>query len=960
LKKSIEDKLKAISDYKKKLEANERRKKTTERQISGGKKLIDKQKQEESLRKNIEANREAIEKLNKVILGNAFSKHFPEASRFILTSEGYTMKDIYETHPVYSTEKTEFTKEDLEDFKVKSERMLSSKQSPFLTIADSVRKRDTNGNEYYDWEELFKWYKRNRRFARLTIVSDVYEYETLAKNFKDIARKELKDGKFKDFWENLPDWRKNLPWNKARYAKRVQFNSIDEVIKYNEELSKGIHKEIMINGKSYSKLGDGINFKGSLSPSLKEIDIRSADDFRIIYDFITKDNDFVNNDLEYRIGFTTLNDFMDAMNNTYNYFSSGKGVVARIISQWQSIQKLAMRLSTGFLFRNLMDTWNQLYSHTYMEIGPYGYLKDPLEVFRFTLITGDIYNIYSDLSTNRFAMLLDMNQRYKYITETYEKVEKQKRDFTDEEISNIMKNLLHIKAKLEGYVKGSNAIDASEITNRIVKRTERAEKTLNNLKVLINNMSKDLYNTTDLEVIEKYLIDNKYVYNNKFAMQQLKGRKELDDSLSFLMNIRFAEYFLMYSDLEFTGDHPHKKRLQKVILNYQNHYKDNKKLRGSKLTYADLKEILFEISAFMQTNAQLDTYRQEHFEYLRKVTEAKRLDDEQSAHDLTIEQVTKLVELQAVNIFKDDVKNLDDPFLLLRKTMKKGLNLYNALNGWIETTARIGGYLCDRQMFGYTFDETVNRSLKRWFNYGQRSPLEMQLLADIPYLSFPLRSIDNWIDRLLDPRYMRLLSDVIDGFYGQYRDEDGQYGEYAQFMIMNGWVPITKNFGLRFGNGAFDIKMILENPGETMIERRNPLLRGVQTLINTGDIKESMKALALVGVVTRASNTLVPREVAQSTPIMKDFVSKKPRTIGTTANMFFDTRDVKKGYGYKKYTPKQYLNNNGRYAHYENVYKDWFNKYGRMRKPTVDPYSLVKNIQWRNYVKQRQTKNMLR
>ena len=73
-------------------------------------------------------------------------------------------------------------------------------------------------------------------------------------------------------------------------------------------------------------------------------------------------------------------------------------------------------------------------------------------------------------------------------------------------------------------------------------------------------------------------------------------------------------------------------------------------------------------------------------------------------------------------------------------------------------------------------------------------------------------------------------------------------------------------------------------------------------------------------------------------------------SLGRTFSMFFE---------YNQYTPKKYnylYNSNGRYKYYENIYKNWFNKYGRMRKPTVDPVQLVKNIKWQQFVRRMQHK----
>ena len=120
-----------------------------------------------------------------------------------------------------------------------------------------------------------------------------------------------------------------------------------------------------------------------------------------------------------------------------------------------------------------------------------------------------------------------------------------------------------------------------------------------------------------------------------------------------------------------------------------------------------------------------------------------------------------------------------------------------------------------------------------------------------------------------------------------------------------------------------------------------------------------MKQLAIAGLITRVANTLGPRQALQQTPILKDFVSQKPRKLGNSIGFLYEFNDYRGQYN--KYTPYKYrYPNNGRYAKYENIYRDWFNKYGRMRKPKVDPLTLVKDIQWRTYVRWRQSQRMLK
>ena len=192
-----------------------------------------------------------------------------------------------------------------------------------------------------------------------------------------------------------------------------------------------------------------------------------------------------------------------------------------------------------------------------------------------------------------------------------------------------------------------------------------------------------------------------------------------------------------------------------------------------------------------------------------------------------------------------------------------------------------------------------------------------------------------------------LIDDIIDGVYGQYADEDGQYSMYEQFMIKNGWIPITENMGIRAGSGVFDIMNLLTNTPENIEQRRNPILRGLQKFIETGDLQQAAKQLAVVGRVNSWAQHATLGAYKASTGKYTAGTSSL-RNVLPTATFTYNE--------YEKYTPYKYRNNNGRYIWYENIYKNWFNKYGRMRKPTTDPVQMVKNIQWQQFVKRMQHK----
>ena len=339
----------------------------------------------------------------------------------------------------------------------------------------------------------------------------------------------------------------------------------------------------------------------------------------------------------------------------------------------------------------------------------------------------------------------------------------------------------------------------------------------------------------------------------------------------------------------------------------------------------------------MQTNAQVDMFKQKQYKELYTMVNQTRYELTHNSRDKTLEEIEEEIAITRKEIDKD----------LGSWISNKPLYLYTHITNRTENLARILGFIYSRELYGKTFDDSVQNSLKMWFNYGQRSPLEIQLSYDIPYISFPIRSIANWTSRLLDSRYAKLMDDIIDGVYGQYADEDGQYSEYEQFMIKNGWLPITNKLGIRMGSGAFDIVNILKDPIEQIEQRRSPVLRGLQKFIESGDLKQAAQQLATVGILNRAAT--------QAT--LGAYNSKKGKftqpNVARASSMFFEYNN------YEKYTPKKYsylYNNNGRSKYYENIYRDWFNKYGKMRKPTVDPVQLVKNIQWKQFLRRMQNK----
>lgn len=841
--------------------------------------------------------------LDKQVSDYAFNKHFKNGALLLYSFDGRSIQNIYKNRPKILGQK------DIDQLKNHNLLNMDKYQTPFKFVLDIYAIKDNNGNVIgYDWDTMYKVYKANSRLYRLTIVMDPFEDETLIKKLHHILRKPDTEMYGKKSYNELSKFQKALPWNHAKHQRATKFKNVEDLQMYFKELNEGSKKEILLEGKPYTKGSITIKLDQYLSPTLKEIDIRSAEELKEIGEFVLSHPDAL-------IGFSDLNSILTAMEQAYIPYQF-EGRFAYTIAKLQQAQKLIMRLNPTFLLRNLFDTYNQILSEAYNRMGLYGMIKNRRELLKYFSTTFEIYDVYRSLSEERIMTLTHIDNlllNIELIFQSYDKVGIN--NITVDDFDIIKTNIETIKGAIDTYITNADALQASNAaTGRIEGRKERAESISKNLNTVLNHIETLKANN---------LLGNIEVVRNK---------PELKDAVKFLLNINFAEYYLMFDSLVLDPQqaNKHRSKISKII--------ERHKKQGD---INDFKQILFEISAFMNTQAQIDIYKQETYKYLYEINETRKAELD-GIKELDYEIVKKLIdsakEENASTLYK----------VTLGWNVGKMYGAYTFLNEYIENVGRINAYLYDRFLNGFSYTEAVNNSLRRFFNYGQRSPLEMQLLTDIPYLSFPIRSIDNWIERLLSPAYIKLMSDIIDGVYAQFADEDGQYDEFTNFQIMNGWIPIGNNFGIRFGHGALDVQNILSNPSEVVEQRTNPLLRGIQKL-TTGNYADALKQLATVGLITRAANTFGPRQILQQTPVVNLFVSPRPRSIGTTIGITYD---------YEKYTPYKYrYPRNGRYAYYENIYKDWFNKYGRMRKPKVDPVSLVKDIQWRQYVRWRRSNN---
>lgn len=911
----------------------------------------------DALKQQNQDEQEKIEEIKKMVAIHAMQNAFKKGIAFLHTSTGKTYSDALYQKPrlVGDPTKTEdefktMQEADIETLKHSHLMNMENYMIPFLSLAshyriskgtEEVRVEDgrIHTRDMYDWQKMFEAYKRMHRYRRLALLVDGFDNE----------------GLLRLVWHEL----KHASTDKKGKTKYVRFESFDDVIKYLKDLNHDDNKTIKLGKQKYSTsdLKDmKIVLKDKLSPTLKEIEIKNAEGLKAVYEWIL---DYAQkNNRTLSVGFVDLNDWLTARETAYNILQLD-GKASKLIRTLQYAQKLAMRLSYGFLFRNYIDTWAQIYSEMYQQRGLYGMAFDTSDVnalagkitknnnsiLRIMGMTHILYDRYKDISEERFLTLSDVVDRHEQIDHIINKTNAANITHADARV--ILTNMLYLRQMLQRYIAGVDHVTEEQLKNKLKFRKSNAEYHLGQLESLLNTHLKLTVGTTGtIDDIQRVVIDkDTYNYKQINGFKDLYNNKTMKDIATFLMRMHFSEYFILYDYLKYDGDggkNKHRQHIEEWRKRFEL-YTDDKGRKIYDADFQDVQHILFEMSAFMETNAQIDTYRQEHYKYLHEMVERRREQAFASMEERSYESLRN-----EINTAKRTYQNK-----LFEIAFKGYKNFYADLNETIENTARIGAYLLDRYLYNYNYQETVNRSLKRWFNYGQKSPLETQLIADIPYLSFPIRSIDNWLDRFFDPSYQRVLSDIVDGVYGQYTNEDGQYDPYEQFMIQNGWIPIAKNFGLRFGFGLYDVQNILNDTRATMLQRRNPLYRAVDTLINTGDITESMKQLATVGIVTRSMNTFGPRNTLQNASVFKDIVKQQPRSIGNTLNFTFT-------YNNYEYTPYKYRYNthNARYTRYENIYKQWFTKYGKMRQPTVDPLRLVKDIQWKQYVRYRQSRNM--
>jgi hypothetical protein len=681
----------------------------------------------------------------------------------------------------------------------------------------------------------------------------------------------------------------------------LKFKTLEELQDY-----KG---KVVFNGKVYDSLDPKVIIKNNraLTPTYKEIVVRSVEELREYYDAARGVSG-----VKPIIGFIDLNTWMQSMEDVYSSRRMDSKL-EKIAYRLQLTSKNLSKFSAAFLFRNMTDTVYQLFSNALI----LPKTVDSKDFLKMTMTSLELYGHYKKYSDEHTAAIINIGLHYEDILELSAMPVK------DEALINNKISLM--KEVIETYINVGKVSD----NQRIKFNLNAAEKLLKN----INRLD------------AKNVMDNKNI---------------LYDAVTFIHNIKFGEFLDLYDNKEIDGNWVAGLRIDSRDID-GNVIKNLPTLNKVIKDYKEKKGMLKQLSAFMNTAATSDYLRKDNFELLPEIFEKYRGYDDKDFSTKSYEEIKDMITQQR-KVKRNEKGHY--PFKELTSVIVDG---YDRINTYIENAARITNFFYNLSIYNKTFDESVMLSLRSWFNYGLRSPLEQRLMADIPFISFPVRSVQNWIDRINNPRWWRFMSDFFDGWYGQYVDEETkEHNDFIKYQMRNGWIPIGKNFGLRIGNGALDVMNMIYNTQESFDGRISPILRAVKTLVEKRNVFESLNQLASLGLIGRIANSVTGisdaalqtnlRERAAQVPVARDLLETRKATIGTTTRGFaYDIRN------YEKYTPRKYqYGRNGRWAKYENIYKDWFNKYGRMRRPTTDPYRLVKNIQWRQYVRWRQTSNILR
>jgi hypothetical protein len=755
-------------------------------------------------------------------------------------------------------------------------------------------------NKKYFLKNMYEFIKENDGEYRLVVLVPPDDDEGLYKTISDRIRR----------YDPLID--DPIYANKKKFDfSKLKFKNMTELVNHQEKGGKVVFDGVVYEGIDKEKINNILRLDLSkhrnLTPTYKEYEVKSLKDLEDFYENV------INNDLI--AGFVTRNTFVSSVEKIYNPIRY-ETAVDKAIFALQLISKNMSKFTVGFLTRNLVDTIYQITTEGWITPRISNAKQDH---FHTVLTSMELYRTYKFLSEEHTITIANAGLYYEKLLEQSK--------LKTINIVEVNKNVDYLKELLESYVKIGNNIKNQKGNGRIKYRVILAKSLLDKL----SGLSK-ISNPKELNVA-MYILKRtiNFIAGIEFGeFVELYDNKKINDKwvAGLRVDSRDKNNNVISTHESINDKLDTKPFMYKLFSNFAKKF--GIKISVSNQDHIWKKQMLKQLSAFMNTSALNDIYKTNRFELLPKFFEKYKGYNGNSRKEYTYEDIKK------------KVNSISSPF-------KNGnwinpMYWVNEMTNAIETGARVTNFFISMQVYGKSFDEATNNSLMRWFNYGLRTPFERRLMADMPFISFPVRSISNWVDRLVNPRYWRISAKLIDGIYGQYIDpEEKEYDDFTKFQMSAGWIPITKNFGIRLGNGALDVMGIIYGLDKAIVGRRSPILNAISQFATNQNLKE----------VPRLLDTAIAGGIFNR-------LSKVPSAGLTPSLLPTALYNINTSY---KFSPKRYrydLYNNGRYAKYENIYKDWFTKYGKMKKPTVNPYQLVKNIQWRQYVRYRRSRNVIR
>ena len=318
--------------------------------------------------------------------------------------------------------------------------------------------------------------------------------------------------------------------------------------------------------------------------------------------------------------------------------------------------------------------------------------RGPKALMDYMIMTTDIYDIYNALNSDRLITLREVDLNYINLQKLLSKGTPK----TEQTIKLVEQNLQQLKNVLVDY---KNAISDAD-----AKTKERLDYRITKVNTLIPELDSLLTYT-------KNIIPSKQDIKTKLDdVGSSLNLEKIKKSVTFILNMKFGEYFLVYDTIK-PDTHNHSRTINSHTKKYRK--------QGTQ-SYEDFKTTLFEISAFMSTNALIDEYQTKLYDDLRDFEQYEKLKKQDSQTELT---------------YDDAVKDIRKNFNSELKTVISYATMYEPyklLNERIEITGRIAGFLYDRYINNESFDRATSNSLKRFFNYGQRSSLEKSMMANIP------------------------------------------------------------------------------------------------------------------------------------------------------------------------------------------------------------------------------------